>query len=59
LLGGFQIMTLPILIYQQISANFNVGFAAALGMVLLAISLMLVIAYNHVLGLFSGQRELQ
>ncbi|CCD90431.1 putative ABC spermidine/putrescine transporter permease protein [Bradyrhizobium sp. ORS 375] len=59
LLGGFQIMTLPILIYQQISANFNVGFAAALGMVLLVISLSLVIAYNHVLGLVSGQRELQ
>jgi putative spermidine/putrescine transport system permease protein len=59
LLGGFQIMTLPILIYQQISANFNIGFAAALGMVLLVISFSLVIAYNHMLGLVSGQRELQ
>jgi putative spermidine/putrescine transport system permease protein len=59
LLGGFQIMTLPILIYQQISANFNVGFAAALGIVLLVISLLLVIAYNRALGLVSGQRELQ
>ena len=59
LLGGFQIMTLPILIYQQISANFNVGFAAALGIVLLLISLTLVIAYNRALGLVSGQRELQ
>jgi putative spermidine/putrescine transport system permease protein len=59
LLGGFQIMTLPILIYQQISANFNIGFAAALGMMLLVISFMLVIAYNHMLGLVSGQRELQ
>jgi putative spermidine/putrescine transport system permease protein len=59
LLGGFQIMTLPILIYQQISANFNIGFAAALGMVLLTISLLLVVAYNHMLGLMSGQRELQ
>jgi putative spermidine/putrescine transport system permease protein len=59
LLGGFQIMTLPILIYQQISANFNVGFAAALGIVLLMISLGLVIAYNRALGLVSGQRELQ
>lgn len=59
LLGGFQIMTLPILIYQQISANFNVGFAAALGIILLMISLILVIAYNHALGLVSGQRELQ
>ncbi|TWA99255.1 ABC transporter permease [Bradyrhizobium stylosanthis] len=59
LLGGFQIMTLPILIYQQISANFNVGFAAALGIVLLVISLLLVVAYNRALGLVSGQRELQ
>jgi putative spermidine/putrescine transport system permease protein len=59
LLGGFQVMTLPILIYQQISANFNVGFAAALGMVLLIVSLALVVAYNRVLGLVSGQRDLQ
>jgi len=59
LLGGFQIMTLPILIYQQISANFNIGFAAALGMILLVISLLLVFAYNRVLGLVAGQPELQ
>jgi putative spermidine/putrescine transport system permease protein len=59
LLGGFQIMTLPILIYQQISANFNIGFAAALGMVLLLISFILVVGYNRVLGLVSGQHELQ
>src|SRR3982074_3311158 len=59
LMGGFQIMTLPMLIYQQISSSFNVGFAAALGMVLLAISLVLVIAYNRILGLVSGQRDLQ
>jgi len=59
LLGGFQIMTLPILIYQQISANFNIGFAAALGMVLLLVSFILVIAYNRVLGLISGQHDLQ
>jgi putative spermidine/putrescine transport system permease protein len=58
LLGGFQIMTLPILIYQQISANFNVGFAAALGMVLLFVSFILVVAYNRVLGLVSGQHDL-
>ena len=59
LLGGFQIMTLPILIYQQISANFNIGFAAALGMVLLVISLSLVVGYNRMLGLVSGQHDLQ
>ena len=59
LMGGFQIMTLPMLIYQQIAASFNVGFAAALGMVLLIISLVLVVAYNRILGLVSGQHELQ
>jgi putative spermidine/putrescine transport system permease protein len=58
LMGGFQIMTLPILIYQQISSSFNIGFAAALGMVLLTISLMLLIAYNHLLGRVSGQQDL-
>ena len=59
LMGGFQIMTLPILIYQQISASFNLGFAAALGLVLLVVSLSLVVAYNHVLGRLSGQRDLR
>lgn len=49
LMGGFQIMTLPILIYQQISANFNIGFAAALGTVLLLLSLVLVAGYNRAL----------
>ena len=58
LMGGFQVMTLPILIYQQVSASFNLGFAAALGLVLLAVSLALVVGYNHVLGRLAGQREL-
>jgi putative spermidine/putrescine transport system permease protein len=52
-------MTLPILIYQQISANFNISFAAALGMVLLLVSFILIIAYNRALGLVSGQHDLQ
>ncbi len=59
LMGGFQVMTLPILIYQQVSASFNLGFAAALGLVLLVVSLALVIGYNHVLGRLTGQRDLQ
>ena len=59
LMGGFQVMTLPILIYQQVSASFNLSFAAALGLVLLAVSIALVIGYNHVLGRLSGQRDLQ
>jgi putative spermidine/putrescine transport system permease protein len=56
LMGGFQVMTLPILIYQQISASFNIGFAAALGLVLLTISLVLVIFYNRILSGLSGAR---
>ena len=51
-------MTLPTLYYQQISSSFNDRFAAALGMVLLTISLVLVIAYNRILGLVSRQRDL-
>jgi len=58
LMGGFQFMTLPLLIYQQISASFNIGFAAALGIILLVISLILVIAYNRVLGLLSGDSKM-
>ena len=58
LMGGFQIMTLPLMIYQQIAASFNIGFAAALGMVLLVISLVLVLAYNHVLGYITGDRSM-
>ena len=56
LMGGFQVMTLPILIYQQISASFNIGFAAALGLVLLTISLALVVFYNRILAGLSGAR---
>jgi len=55
LMGGFQVMTLPILIYQQISSSFNIGFAAALGLVLLTISLALVAFYNRILAGLSGQ----
>ena len=46
LLGGNNVLTLPMLIYQQVSASFNLGFAGALGVVLLAVSLALVFAYN-------------
>jgi len=49
LMGGFQITTLPVMIYQQVSSSFNVSYAAALGMILLAISLVLVTAYTRAL----------
>jgi putative spermidine/putrescine transport system permease protein len=54
LLGGTDVLTLPMLIYQQVGASFNLGFAGALGVVLLAVSLVVMIAYNNVLGRFAG-----
>jgi putative spermidine/putrescine transport system permease protein len=56
LIGGFQVVTLPMLIFQQISGSFNIGFAGALGVVLLAVSLVLVIVYNRVLARLAGGR---
>lgn len=45
LLGGFQFINLPVLIYQQIASSFNPRLASALGFVLLVVSLLLVVAY--------------
>jgi len=58
LLGGNNVLTLPMLIYQQVSASFNLGFAGALGVVLLAVSLALVLAYNTILGRLTGERQI-
>ena len=57
-LGGNNVLTLPMLIYQQVSASFNLGFAGALGVVLLAVSLALVFAYNAILGRLTGERQI-
>ena len=46
------------LIYQQVGSSFNLNFAGALGVVLLAVSLLVVVAYNSVLGRLSGQKEM-
>jgi putative spermidine/putrescine transport system permease protein len=46
-IGGYEIQTLPMLIFQQVSSSFNLGFAAALGVVLLAVALVLVFAYGR------------
>jgi putative spermidine/putrescine transport system permease protein len=57
-LGGSNVLTLPMLIYQQVSSSFNLGFAGALGVVLLAVSLLLVVAYNAILGRLGGDRRM-
>ncbi len=49
-IGGFEVQTLPMLIFQQVSATFNLGFAAALGVVLLVVALVLVVAYGRAMG---------
>jgi putative spermidine/putrescine transport system permease protein len=58
LMGGTDVLTLPMLIYQQVGSSFNLGFAGALGVVLLLVSLVVVVGYNHALGRLSGQRDL-
>jgi len=58
LLGGNNVLTLPMLIYQQVSSSFNLGFAGALGVVLLVVSLALVFAYNVILGRLTGERQI-
>jgi putative spermidine/putrescine transport system permease protein len=57
-MGGTEVLTIPMLIYQQVGTTFNINFAGALGVVLLAVSLVIVVAYNHVLARLAGQREL-
>jgi len=49
LMGGFSIITLPILIYQQISGVFNFGFAGTLGLILMLVSLVIVFSYNRIM----------
>ena len=57
LMGGFEIITLPILIYQQIGGtSFNLGFAGALAVVLLAVSLLLVALYGRAMARAAGGR---
>jgi putative spermidine/putrescine transport system permease protein len=58
LMGGQQVLTLPMLIYQQVAATFNTAFAGALGLLLLVVSVVLVIAYNHVLARLARREDL-
>src|SRR4029077_9045649 len=58
LMGGTDVQTLPMLIYQQVSSSFNPNFAGALGVILLAVSPPVVVPYNKVLGSLSGEEGL-
>ena len=58
LMGGTDVLTLPMLIYQQVGSSFNLNFAGALGVVLLAVSLGVVIAYNAALARLAGEKGL-
>ena len=56
LMGGTDVLTLPMLIAQQVGTSFNPNFAGALGVILLLVSLAIVIAYNRILTRLSGEQ---
>ena len=58
LMGGTEVLTLPMLIAQQVGTSFNPNFAGALGVILLAVSLVIIIAYNRILTRLSGEQGL-
>jgi putative spermidine/putrescine transport system permease protein len=58
LMGGTDVLTLPMLIAQQVGTSFNPNFAGALGVILLAVCLVIVIAYNRILARLSGEQGL-
>ncbi|MFW5868299.1 MAG: ABC transporter permease [Armatimonadota bacterium] len=49
LLGGTDVLTLPMMIYSQVTASFNPAFAGTLGLLLLSVALVLIVFYNHIL----------
>jgi putative spermidine/putrescine transport system permease protein len=59
LMGGTNVLTLPMLIAQQVVGTpFNPNFAGALGVILLSVCLAIVIAYNRILARLSGEEGL-
>jgi putative spermidine/putrescine transport system permease protein len=58
LMGGTDVLTLPMLIAQQVGTSFNPNFAGALGVILLLVSLTIVVAYNRILARLSGEQGL-
>lgn len=49
LMGGFQYMTLPVLVYQEIAGIFNFAFGAALAVLLLAMGIVVLVLYYRVM----------
>jgi putative spermidine/putrescine transport system permease protein len=58
LMGGTSVLTLPMLIAQQLGTSFNPNFAGALGVILLSVSLVIVIVYNRILARLAGEQGL-
>jgi putative spermidine/putrescine transport system permease protein len=58
LMGGTDVLTLPMLIAQQVGTSFNPNFAGALGMILLLVCLVIVFAYNRILSQLTGEKGL-
>jgi putative spermidine/putrescine transport system permease protein len=58
LMGGNDVLTLPMLIAQQVGTSFNPNFAGALGMILLVVCLIIVVAYNKILSRLTGEKGL-
>jgi putative spermidine/putrescine transport system permease protein len=58
LMGGTDVLTLPMLIAQQVGTSFNPNFAGALGMILLLVCLVIVFAYNRILSRLTGEKGL-
>jgi putative spermidine/putrescine transport system permease protein len=59
LMGGTNVLTLPMLIAQQVLGTpFNPNFAGALGVILLSVCLAIVIAYNRILARLAGEKGL-
>jgi putative spermidine/putrescine transport system permease protein len=58
MMGGQNVVTLPMLIYQQIASSFNTAFAGTLGVVLLVVSVVLLVFYNRIIGQLSRREDL-
>ena len=58
LMGGTDVLPLPMLIAQQVGSSFNPNFAGALGVILLSVCLVIVIAYNRILARLAGEQGL-